>query len=142
MTNQTTGERYIDPEEEHRGWHGLIGFAVCVMVLQGVFHAIGGFVALFEDDVYAVPSSDLVVTVDYNLYGLVHIALGVGMVLAAAALFWGRTWGRIAAIAVAMLSAITNLSFLSAAPVWYTIMIVIDILVIYAVTMYGGDREY
>ena len=64
------------------------------------------------------------------------------MVLAASALFWGKTWGRIAAIAIAMISAITNLAFLSAAPVWYTIMIVMDILVIYAVTMYGGEREY
>ncbi len=142
MTNETTGERYLDPEDEHRGWHGLIGFAVCVMVLVGVFHVIGGFVALFEDDTYAVPSSNLVVSVDYNAWGIWHMLLGVGMVLAASALFWGKTWGRIAAIAVAMLSAISNLAFLSAAPVWYTIMIVIDILVIYAVTMYGGEREY
>ena len=41
-----------------------------------------------------------------------------------------------------MLSAITNLAFLAANPVWYTLMIALDILIIYAITMYGGDREY
>ena len=61
-----TEYKYDDDDEAHGGWHGLITFAVCVLVLVGVFHVIGGFVALFEDDVYAVDSSDLVVTVDYN----------------------------------------------------------------------------
>ena len=143
MTYDAEAEyRYDDDDEGHRGWHGLITFAVCVLVLVGVFHVIGGFVALFEDDVYAVGSSDLVVSVDYNAWGIAHMALGVGMVLAAAALFWGKTWGRIVAVAVVMLSAITNLVFLAANPVWYTLMIALDILIIYAITVYGGDREY
>ncbi len=137
-----TEYRYDDDDEAHGGWHGLITFAVCVLVLVGVFHVIGGFVALFEDDVYAVGSSDLVVSVDYNVFGIAHMALGVGMVLAAAALFWGKAWGRIVAVAVVMLSAITNLVFLAANPVWYTLMIALDILIIYAITVYGGDREY
>ena len=136
------GNMYEESDEEHRGWHGLIAFATCVLVLVGVFHVIGGFVALFEDDVYSVPSQDLVVSVDYNRWGLAHMALGVLMVLAAAALFWGKTWGRVVTVVVAMISAITNLTFLSAAPVWYSIMIVLDILIIYAVTVYGGNREY
>ena len=49
----------------------------------------------------------------------------------------GKTWGRVVAVAVAMMSAIVNLAFLSAYPVWSTIMILIDVLVIYAVTAHG-----
>ena len=133
---------YDEPEDEHRGWHGLIAFATCVLVLVGAFHIIGGFVALFEDDVYAVSSTDLVVSVDYNRWGFAHMALGALMVLAAAALFWGKTWGRVVTVVIVMLSAITNLAFLSAAPVWYSLMIALDILIIYAVTVHGGNREY
>ena len=131
-----------EEEDEPRGWYGLIAFATYVLLLVGAFHIVGGFVALFEDDVYEVPSSDLVISVDYNAWGFAHMALGLGMILASYGLFWGKTWARVVTISIAMLSAVTNLAFLSAAPVWYTMMIVLDILVIYAVTVYGGDREY
>jgi len=143
MTNDTPPVDYQQDEEEARGWHGLIAFATYVLLLVGAFHIVGGFVALFEDDVYEVPSRDLVISVDYNVWGIAHMALGLGMILASYALFWGKTWGRVVTIAIVMVSAVTNLAFLSAAPVWYTMMIVLDILVIYAVTVYGGDnREY
>jgi hypothetical protein len=144
MTNYTpTADSHEDSDREPRGWYGMIAFATFVLLLLGVFHVIGGFVSLFEDEVYSVPSDGLVVTVDYTLWGLAHMALGVGMVFAAYALFWGRTWGRVVAVVMAMVGAVTNLAFLEAAPVWYTVMIVLDILVIYAVTVHGGDRgEY
>ena len=129
-------------QDEPRLWHGLIAFAAFMLLLVGAFHVIGGFVALLEDDVYAVPSDDLLIQVDYTVWGLAHMVLGVGMVLAGSALFWGRSWGRVVAIAVAMVSAVTNLTFLSAAPIWYSLMIALDVLVIYAVTVHGADREY
>jgi hypothetical protein len=143
MSNWAAQNDYDETEGSPRFWHGMIAFATCMLVLLGAFHIIGGFVALFEEDVYAVPARDLVVEVDYNAWGLAHMALGVGMLLAAYALFWGKTWGRVVAIVVAMVSAISNLAFLPAAPVWYGLMILLNILVVYAVTVHGGrNREY
>ena len=56
------------------------------------------------------------VTVSYRWFGIAHMAIGVLMMLAAYALFWGRTWGRAVAIVAAMVSAITNLASLSSDP--------------------------
>jgi len=146
MANDTTrsADQQLDAPPP-RGWTGLVSFAAFMLILVGGFHVIGGFVALLEEDHYQVGSSALMISVEYNTWGWVHITLGVLMGLAGAALFLRRSWGRVVAVLVAAFSAITNLAFLSAAPVWYSLMIVMDILIIYAVTVYGGrepDYDY
>jgi hypothetical protein len=129
--------------EPRRLWHGLIAFATIMLLLSGAFHLIGGFIALFEDDQYLVGERDLMVTVSYRWFGIAHMAVGVLMLLASYALFWGRTWGRAVAIVVAMVSAITNLATLSSDPSRFTLMIALDVLVIYAVAVHGSEnREY
>ena len=50
----------------------------------------------------------------------------------------GAMWARVVTIGVAGLSAIVNLAFLSAYPLWGVIMITLDILVIYAITTHGS----
>ena len=71
------------------------------------------------------------------------MAYAVGMIFTSYGLFWRKTWARVAAVVVALLSAISNLAFLAAYPIWYGLMIGLDILVIYAVTVHGGkDPDY
>jgi hypothetical protein len=126
-----------------RLWSGMIAFASMMLLLEGGFHVIGGFVALLEDNQYAVGSSELVISVSYGVWGVIHMALGVTMCLAGVSLFYRRTWARVVAVVVSSISAITNLTFLSAAPVWYALMILIDILIIYAVTVHSdAEVEY
>ena len=132
-----------DPESEPRLWHGLIAFASIMLLLVGAFELIGGFVALFEDDQYLVGERELLVTVSYTWFGIAHMALGVLMIIASYGLFWGRTWGRVVAIVVATVGAVTNLASLSADPARFSLMIALDILVIYAVAVHGSEnREY
>jgi hypothetical protein len=132
-----------DAESEPRLWHGLIAFATLMLLLAGAFHLIGGLVALFEHDQYLVGERDLMVTVTYRWFGVAHMAIGVLMLVAAYALFWGRTWGRAVAIAVALVSAITNLASLSSDTSRFALMIALDVLVIYAVAVHGSEnREY
>ena len=49
--------------------------------------------------------------------------------------------GRIAGLVVAGLSAVVNLGFLVAAPVWATLVIALDVVVIYALTVHGRELE-
>ena len=60
-------------------------------------------------------------------------------VAAGAGLIAGRMWARIYAVVLTFLSAIVNLGFLAANPVWSTIIITTDVLVIYAVTVHGRE---
>ena len=48
----------------------------------------------------------------------------------------GRGWGRIVVIGLAALSAVVNLGFLAAYPVWSTLVIAFDVIVIYALTVH------
>lgn len=119
------------------GWYGLIVFAGVVMIMLGIFHAIAGLVALFQDEYYLVPKDGLVISADFTAWGWTHLVLGALVAIAGGALLTGAMWARVVAIVLALISAVVNLAFLSAYPVWSAIMIALDILVIYAVTVHG-----
>jgi len=128
-------------ETGSRFMRGMLGFASIMLMLNGGFHVVGGFVALLEKDYYQVGSSELVVSVSYTAWGIAHMALGTVVFLAGVALFYRQPWARVVAVIVAAFSALTNLTFLSAAPVWFALMIVLDVIVIYAATVHFDDEQ-
>jgi hypothetical protein len=121
------------------GWVGWVVFAGIMMVILGSFHAIEGLVALFQDEYFLVSKNGLTVHVDYTVWGWIHLIGGIIVVCAGVALFAWRTWARAIAVIIATISAIVNIGFLSAYPIWSTIMITLDILVIWALTVHGGE---
>ena len=123
------------------GWTGWIVFAGVMMLMMGAFHVIQGLVALFQDTYYLVGQEGLVVQVDYTTWGWVHTILGAVVILAGVALLAGQMWARIVAIILAFGSALVNIAFLGAYPLWSLTMIAIDVLVIYAVTMHGKEMK-
>ncbi len=126
---------------EMTGWVGWIAFAGTMMVLLGSFHVIQGLVAVFKDEYFVVGKSGLVVNVDYTTWGWVHIIGGLIIACAGVALFTGKIWARTLGVLLAMVSAILNISFLAAYPIWSTIMITVDILVIWALTVHGSEMK-
>lgn len=139
-THRTAAEEQRDDEHPSRFWSGMISFASFMFILLGGFHFIGGVVALFEKEQYLVDRGDLVIEISFAWWGVAHIALAVAMFMTAYALFFRKTWARGVAVGVALVSALTNLAFLPAYPIWYALMILIDVLVIYAVTVHGTDE--
>ena len=119
---------------------GWVTFAGFMMIVAGFFQAISGLVAIFKSSVYLVTSNHLLV-LDYKQWGWVHLIVGIVLLLSSASLFAGRLWGRIVAITLATISAILNFSFIWAYPVWSILIIALDVMVIYAVAMYGGREE-
>lgn len=146
QTTSTTGAAQVPRQRGGReeapqptGWVGMIFFGAVMLVLLGAFQVIEGLVALFDDGYYMVTSNGLIVQVNYNAWGWVHLAVGVVALAAGIGLFTGKLWARVAAVAIASISAIVNLAFLAAFPVWAILMIVLDVLVIYAVTAHGKE---
>ncbi len=121
------------------GWVGWVVFAAVIVITMGAFEAIEGLVAIFKDQYYLVPSTGLVVSVDYTVWGWVHLLLGLAAVAAGVGLLQARSWARIVVIGLAGLSALVNLGFLSAYPVWSTIVIAFDVIVIFALTVHWKD---
>jgi hypothetical protein len=121
------------------GWVGWVVFGAMMMILLGSFHAIAGLVALFDETYFVAPNQDLVVTVSYDTWGWVHLIGGLIALAAGFGLFTGATWARVLGVVVAMVSAVVNLAFLAAFPVWALMMITLDVLVIYAITAHGAE---
>jgi len=128
-------------QRDASGWTGWIAFAAIMAITMGAYEAIMGLVALFNDEYYLVGSSGLVVKLDYTVWGWVHLIVGLVAVAAGLALMQGRSWGRWAVIALAAVSALLNLGFLSAYPIWCTILIALDVIVIYALTVHWDDAR-
>jgi len=126
---------------EPTGWIGWIAFAGALLLMLGAFHVIQGLVALFKDEYFLVTASGLTVNVDYTAWGWTHLIAGAILILAGLGLFRGQMWARVVGVVVAMLSAVVNFSFLAAYPVWSTIMIALDVLIIWALTAHGREMQ-
>ncbi|MFL6130950.1 MAG: hypothetical protein ACJ73E_18035 [Mycobacteriales bacterium] len=121
------------------GWTGWVTFAAIMAITMGAYQAIMGLVAIFNDKYYLVGKSGLVVELDYTVWGWVHLIVGLAAVAGGLALMQGRNWGRMVVIGLAGLSALLNLGFLSAYPIWSVILIALDVIIIYALTVHWDE---
>ncbi|MBX4201572.1 hypothetical protein KW803_01590 [Candidatus Saccharibacteria bacterium] len=126
---------------EVSGWVGWIGFASFMLLLGGAFSLIAGFVALFKDTVVYHSASNTAWVLDYTQWGWIHMLAGILAIVAAGSLMSGHMYGRIVAVLIALLSAVANLAFIPVYPIWSTLIILIDIMVIFAVTVHGGELK-
>ena len=122
-------------------WAGWVAFGGVMLLMLGAFQVIEGLVALLDDGFYRVRSDGLVVNVDYNTWGWIHIVIGVIGVLAGVGLLAGNMAARIVGVGIAGLSALANLLFMSAHPLWSTILITVDVVVIYAIVVHGRELK-
>jgi hypothetical protein len=113
---------------------GWAAFAATMVLVAGVFNGIYGLAAIVDDNYFS--ASDLLFG-DLSLWGWIHLILGVLQVLTAAMIFAGNELGALLGIMFAGFSAIAALLAIGAYPVWSVIILFIDGLIIYALTVYG-----
>lgn len=123
-------------------WAGWVTFGAMMMILLGSFQAIAGLVALFDNGYYRVTSNGLIVHANYATWGTVHLIVGLVALAAGIGLMTGAMWARVTGVVVAMVSAIVNLGFLNAYPLWGLTMIALDVVIIYAITTHGGELKH
>lgn len=126
---------------QRTGWTGWVTFAAVMMVVVGAFQFIEGLTALLRDTYYVVGHNGLLLRVDYTGWGWFHLILGGLLALAGVSLFSGKMWARVIGVAFAGLSAVANLAFLAAYPIWSFIVIALDVFVIYAITVHGREMR-
>ena len=117
---------------------GLLGFAALMLGLGGAWNVIEGLLAIGDSRVYVGETT--FVFSDLNSWGWIMLLLGTGMLLASLAILAGSELGRWFGIAVALLNALGQLFFMTAYPLWAITMLAIDIVIVYALAMYGGKR--
>ena len=143
MTSDTTRSHRQDADDAPSSplWTGMLGFASIMLLMLGGFHVLGGFIALLENRVYDADATDLLLFQSYAGWGIAHMALGTLALLTGVGLVMRKPWSRVATMVIASFSAVTNLAFLSASPGWYGLLIMLDVLVIYAVTVHFEDER-
>lgn len=119
---------------------GWVVFASMMLVLAGMFGIIHGLVALINDEVYLV-TNDGIVAFDFTTWGWIHLILGIIVLVAGFAVMSGQLWARIVGVFVAMLSAVSQIAFITAFPLWSVVIIGIDVLIIYGLLVHGEEVE-
>jgi hypothetical protein len=115
---------------------GWIGFAAIMLGLAGGWNIFDGILALARSKVYA-PHATYVFS-DLRTWGWIVLAVGIVQVCASFALLAGSSFARWFGISAAGVNAIAQLMFIPAAPFWALAMFSVDLLVIYALAVYGG----
>jgi hypothetical protein len=115
------------------GWRTMAGVLI---MLAGMFNVIDGAVAIYNSHYF---SSHLVFG-DLHAWGWAMLIIGVIAFLTGLAILANQTWAAYLGVVLAMFNAIAQLLNLPAYPVWSIIIIAIDVLIIYGLTLYGLAR--
>jgi len=128
-------------EHPQSAWTGWAYFAGIMMMMVGAFQVIEALTALFNQNYLLVSSKGLLVHVNIAAWGWVHLIIGLVAIAAGVAVLAGKLWARIIGMAMAGLSAIVNLAYIAAYPLWSITIIALDVLVIYALAVHGGELK-
>ena len=127
-------------QNEVTGWTGWIYFAGVMMMIGGGLNLFYGIVAAVNDE-WVVFTNRANVFLDISQWGWLHIVLGAIVLLAGIGVFSGNILARTVGVIVAAISLIANFFFIPVYPLWALIVIVIDTLVIWALTAHGHEMR-
>jgi hypothetical protein len=121
------------PDIAGAGW---ITFAGILLVMVGFFNVINGIAAIANSNYLA----NQLLFANLDAWGWFFLIWGVIQICAGFAIFSGAPWGAIVGVVTAFFNVIAQLSWARTYPVWSVSAMVIDVLVIYALVVYGGQR--
>jgi hypothetical protein len=122
------------PTREKIGW---VRFAGLLVLVIGAFNIINGLTALTNQKYYVATPDGLLVVTNYDVWGGFWLVLGAVQLLAAFGVLAGKQWARIVAIGLLLLSAVGQVAFLAAFPLYGLLTIGLIIAALHALTVHG-----
>jgi hypothetical protein len=116
-------------------------FVSCVLTLIGIGQIIQGLTALISPSYYAVDHHHLLLRANYTAWGWIQLGLGVLAFAVVTGLYTARTWARVLGVLFASVSALGQMAFLASEPGWAVALLALDVLVIYAIVVHGGEMR-
>jgi hypothetical protein len=115
-------------------------FAGLMIIMAGAFNVGDGLVAITDHGYFAKAggTDQLPISNDLKTWGWIVFAWGLLLIVSGGLIFAGNQFGRVVGLVAAIGNAITQLGFLAHYPYWSAIIILVDILVIYALAVHGG----
>jgi hypothetical protein len=119
-------------------WAGWITFAGVMLLLIGGFNLINGLAFVIDQEQpFLTPQG--AVLFDASTWGWFYLGIGLVQIAAGVGLFSRRFWAVLLAIVFVTLNALAQMAFLPAYPVGATVILVLDVVVLWALVVHGGD---
>ena len=130
---------FVEPDDVYAdkgaGW---MSFAAIMLVIGGVLGLIDGIVAVSKSSFY-VAGAHFVFS-DLNTWGWIVMVAGALTLVSGLYVLSGSELARWFGIGMAGLQAVAQILMIQAYPFWSLCVFAIDLVVIYALAVYGGKR--
>jgi len=126
---------YVERERRGEGW---LLFSAVVLITGGVMRVIDALWAFDKDDEVGERLQVLLWEDNLAAYGWLWLIVGVLLIVAGFGVMTGSQVARWFGIVMASLAAISAMLWIYAFPIWSLLGVLIAVMVIYALTTYGG----
>jgi hypothetical protein len=117
-----------------KGDSGWAAFAGVIMFVVGSLDALWGLGGILNDDVVVVGGQGAIIA-DITTWGWVHLILGSLIALTGLGLLTGNSAARVAGVFFVAMNAISQIVWFPAAPLWAFLLILLDVIIIYQLTV-------
>ena len=111
-----------------------IAFAGVMMVILGCLDVIWGLAAIVNDEVVVVGGHGALIF-DLTTWGWIQLILGLVIGFTGLGLLTGNAAARVVAIMLLAINAVLQVVWFPAAPLWAFLMIILDVVIIYQLTV-------
>jgi hypothetical protein len=126
----------MDDIAQGAGW---LTFAGIMVLIAGILNVIWGIAAIDSANFFV--EEERFIFSDLNTWGWIILTIGIIQVSASLSIWSGGQFGRWIGILGASLSAIAALLSTPAYPLWSLAIFGLDLLIIYGLSAYGGQRS-
>lgn len=140
MTTPTSTPEY--KSDANKPWAvGVAWAAAALLLVASILAFLQGIAALAGDETLILIDQGYIYAFNLTTWGWIHIILGIIGVAVAIGVFYAAVWARALAIVIAVLSIVANFMWLPYTPWWSILIIVLDVLVIWAMANWIGDKN-
>ena len=115
---------------------GYLTFAAVMLLVAATFNTVYGIAALANDDYF---TADELLFGDLSMWGALYLCAAATEAIAAVLIFSRSSFGAGLGILIAMLNGTLALLSVGAYPIWSIVVLVVDGIIIYGLTVYGFD---
>ncbi len=127
-------------ERENQRGVGWLAFAGTMLGLAGVVNVIWGIAAI-DNSSFFTDEGRYVLFDNLSTWGWFFLIVGILQLIAAVSILNGGAFGAVLGIACAGINALILLFTVNAFPFAAFMLFIVDILVIYGLATYGGQRR-
>jgi len=120
---------------------GWVTFAGVIVLVAGFYHLVSGIAAIADDDTMQTQAKEVLFGIDVTAWGWAWLIIGVLQIGAGVAIIRRVPVGQLLGIVMAGISAILASFAIFTFPLWATVVVIMDLLIIYALTAHTDEFD-